>query len=75
MGLRNRIRDDVQVVLAERGALDTNLFYRSFPRTGIRELEMLLYGVQDKHVGVKFETSLLVHDASELLRPLELRRS
>ena len=36
---------------------------------------MLLDGVQDKHVGVEFEPSLLVHYASELLRPLELRWS
>ena len=36
---------------------------------------MLLDGVQDKHVGIQLEPSLLVHYASELLRPLELRWS
>ena len=74
-GLRNRIGDYVQVVLAERTAPDPDLLYLSLPGTGIRELEVLLYGIQDKHVGVKPEPALLVHDASELLGALELRRS
>ena len=74
-GLRNRIGDDVQVVLAERTAPDPDLLDLSLPRTGIRELEVLLYGIQDKHVGVQLESALLVHDASELLGALKLRRS
>lgn len=74
-GLRNRIGNDVQVVLAERTAPDPDLLDLSLPRTGIRELEVLLYGIQDKHVGVQLEPALLVHDASELLGALELRRS
>ena len=74
-GLRNRIGNDVQVVLAERTAPDPDLLDLSLPGTGVRELEVLLYGIQDKHVGVKLESTLLVHDASELLGALELRRS
>ena len=74
-GLRNRIGNDVQVVLAERTAPDPDLLDLSLPRTGVRELEVLLYGIQDKHVGVQLEPALLVHDASELLGALELRRS
>ena len=74
-GLRNRIGNDVQVVLAERTAPDPDLLDLSLSGTGVRELEVLLYGIQDKHVGVKLEPALLVNYASELLGALELRRS
>ena len=36
---------------------------------------MLFDGVQDKHIGVQFETALLVDNTSELFRSLEFRRA
>lgn len=36
---------------------------------------MLFEGIDYKDVRVQFETALLVHNAAELLHPLELRRA
>ena len=59
-GPGNGIGDNVQIVLAKTAASDAYLTNLPLLRTGERKLEMLIDGVDDKHVRVQFEPSLLV---------------
>ena len=71
--MRNRIRDDVQIVFAEVRALDPDGLDLTFVRTGVRELEMLLDAVHHKNIRVEFEPALFPDNALKLLCTLEFR--
>ena len=69
------VSDDVQIVLAQAAAPDANLAYLPLVRTGERELEMLIDGIDDKDIAAKLESALLIDDAGEITCLTELWRT